>query len=96
MAKRKAVKHKWVPMHERPVADGIGFTPSSQDGTHIVVVERPLDGMQFVGPFTSAAAAHKWVATEGLGEMWDFFGGVSDVQDIRFHVRWVHVLRKEV
>ena len=96
MAKRKAVKPKWVPMWERPVADGIGFDPSSQEGAHIVVVERPLDGMQLVGPFTSADAAHRWVAKDGLSEMCDFFGGISDMQHIRFHVRWVHVLRKEV
>jgi hypothetical protein len=93
MAKKKTA---WVPMHERPVADGIGFNPGSDDGTHIVVVERPLNGMHFVGPFTSADAAHRWVAKEGLNEMCDFYGGVSEIQDIRFHVRFVHVLRKEV
>lgn len=90
-----ATKKKWVPAYQRPVVDGIGFNPKGEAGTHIVVVERPLSGLTFVGPFITQDAAHKWVHGEGLAYVWGYFGDATEIEGVKFHVRWVDVPRKE-
>lgn len=43
---------------------------NEQQGTHVVTIGNPFDGMQLWGPFPSALEAADWAREQNLSEEW--------------------------